>query len=169
VVLVILIYGVFFVAQFYNIIFYGYPPFISSSYKNIRKIIEIVKLRGDETVYELGSGRSRFLRMLEKKYPSLKLVGVENLFSIHFPNYLRLKLQGSKIKLLNKNIFDIDLRQADIIYCYLNNTTMIPLGLKLIAECQPGTQIISQAFSVPQLSPQKVIEADGKKIYFYTI
>ena len=91
---ILLIYGVFFVSQFYNIIFHSYPPFISSSSKNITKIIKTVKINGDETVYELGCGRARFLRMFEKKYPNLKLVGVENLFSIYLTNYLRLKLQG---------------------------------------------------------------------------
>lgn len=169
VILVVLIYGIFFVAQFYNIFFHGYPPFISTSYENIDKIIAEVHINENAVIYELGCGRARFLRMIEQAVPKTKLIGVENLFSIYFINFLRLKLQGSKIKLLHKNIFKINLNQADIIFCYLNNTTMLPLGLKLVSECRPGTLIISQAFTVPQLSPNKVIEVNGKKIYFYTI
>ena len=163
------VYFIFFVTQFYNIIFYGYPPFISSSRDNLKKIIKEININGSEVVYELGCGRARFLRLLEHLYPKIKLIGVENLVSLNLVNGIRLKLQGSRIKLLNKNFFDLNLSEADLIYCYLNNTTMVKLGEKLIKECRPGTQIISQAFSVPQLKPKRVININNKKIYFYSL
>lgn len=165
----VLVYFIFFVTQFFNIIIYGYPPFISSSPENINKIIAATEIKEQDTIYELGCGRARFLRTIEKNYSKTKLVGVENLFSLYFINKLRLKFQGSKIKLLNKNLFNLNLGEADIIYCYLNNTTMIKLGEKIVKECRGGTQIISHAFSVPQLIPTKLIKLNNKKIYFYVV
>lgn len=164
-----LVYAIFYLAQFYNIIFYGYAPFISSSQDSINKIIKIAEIKGDETIYELGCGRARFLKSIERLYPKTKLIGVENLFSIHIMNKFRLKIQGSHIKLLNKDFFKLNLSDADIIYCYLNNTTMIKLGEKIIKECKPGTQVISQTFTLPQLTPNKVENINNKKVYFYII
>lgn len=169
ILIVTLAYFVFFVAQFYNIIFHAYPPFISSSHDSIIKIIRAAEINGSETVYELGCGRARFLRTFERLYPKTRLIGVESLWSINLLNKIRLKIQGSKIKLLNEDFFKLNLSEATIIYCYLNNTTMIKLGEKIISECRPGTQIISQTFSVPNLVPLKTLMINGKKVYFYTI
>lgn len=164
-----LAYGIFYVAQFLNIFIYDYAPFISSSRSNIERIVSLIKFTGEETVYELGCGRARFLKTIEKLYPKTKLIGVENLFSIYLVNKLMLKFIGSHIKLWNKDFFKINLNDADIIYCYLNNTTMLKLGEKIIRECRPGTQIICQTFTMPQKTPDKVEEINNKKVFFYTI
>jgi len=164
-----LVYAIFYVAQFYNIVFYGYPPFISSSQDSIVKIIKATDIKGEETVYELGCGRARFLKTIEGLYPKTKLIGVENLFSVYLSSKLRLKFQGSHIKLLNEDFFKLNLSDANIIYCYLNNTTMIKLGEKIIKKCKSGTQVISQTFTLPQLTPNKVENINNKKVYFYIV
>lgn len=164
-----LVYSIFYVAQFFNIVFYGYAPFISTSRDSVAKIIKAADIKGEETIYELGCGRARFLKTIEGLYPKTKLIGVENLFSVYLSSKLRLEFQGSHIKLLNKDFFKLNLSDADIIYCYLNNTTMIKLGEKIIKECKPGTQVISQTFTLPQLTPNKVENINNKKVYFYII
>ncbi len=166
---VLLVYFIFFVSQFYNIIFFNYPPFLSTKLESIAKIISLIKIKDGAVVYEIGCGRARFLRKIETIYPTTELIGVENLFSIYFINKFRLKLQGSKIKLLNKDLLKLNLQTADIIYCYLNNNIMIQLENKIIKECKKGTQIISQTFSLPNLKPDNTIFLNNKKIYFYII
>ena len=169
ILLLVLVYFIFFINQFFNIIFHGYPPFISTSQLSLIKIIELTNINETDVIYELGCGRARFLRIIESAHPKARLIGVENLLSIFLINWFRLKLQGSKIKLLNKNLFDINLKEANLIYCYLNQALMFKLGAKIIKECLPGTQIISQAFSISQLTPVKVSLINHKKVYFYIV
>jgi len=167
--LALLIYFIFFISQFNNIIFRGYAPFISTDKITIKKILEKAKLREGTIIYELGCGRARFLRTVEKSFPKTKLIGIENLSSLYFINKLRLKLQGSRIKLLKKDFFAVNLKNADLIYCYLNNSTMRKLGEKFKEECRPGTQIVSRSFPIPQFKPEELIVVKNKKIYFYKI
>jgi SAM-dependent methyltransferase len=167
--LVFIIYVIFFISQFNNVLLKGYPPFISTDSVTSKKIISEVQTKDGMTVYELGCGRARFLRLAEKAWPRAKLIGVENLFTLYFLNKIRLKLQGSKIKLVNDDIFKVNLADADLIYCYLSGGLMEKLQEKFKRECRPGTQIVSRCFSIDQMPPEKVMTIRNKTIYFYKI
>jgi len=165
----LVIYFIFSAAQFYNVLFRGYAPFVPTDREIIRKIMSEIQVREQATIYELGCGRAGFLRLMESVFPKTKLIGVENLFTLYLVSQIELKLKGSKIRLLKKNFFAVDLKEADLIFCYLNNTTMASLGEKFRRECRPGTQIISRSFPIPQFTPEKVIEIKDKKVYFYRV
>jgi len=169
ILLVVSIYLVFLVHQFINILFRGYAPFISTDKKTIREIVSDLDIKEDSNVYELGCGQARFLRIVERNFPQAKLTGIENLITIFFINKIRLKLINSRIKLLFNNFFKINLNEADLIYCYLNNATMQSLGIKFKQECKKGTQIISRSFPIPQFEPEKIIRIKNKNVYFYKI
>lgn len=169
ILLALVIYLIFFVTQFIGVVFKGSAPFISTDRETLRKIISAVSVKEQAVVYELGCGRARFLRLIEKAFPRTRLIGVENSFSLYLINKIRLKLQSSKIELLNRDFFTLDLKDADLVYCYLNNQTMAKLGAKFAREGRPGTQIISRSFPIPQFVPEKVMEIKNKKVYFYKI
>jgi hypothetical protein len=169
ILLLIGVYFVFFVHQFFNIVFKGYAPFISTDKETIRKIIQKIDIKEGLTIYELGCGQAKFLQITEKMFPRAKLIGVENLMIIFLINKLKLKLVSSRIKLLLNDFFQINLNKADIIYCYLNNATMQSLGEKFKQECEKGTLIISRSFPIIQFKPEKVIKIKNKNIYFYRI
>ncbi len=163
---------IFLITQFFNIIFRGYAPFISTSKKVINKIFS--GLEPDKNfagkIYELGCGRAGFLKACARPYPKAKLIGIE--YSL-FP-YVIAKIQQAlgknNIEIIKQNVFKTDLRPADIIYCYLNQKMMTRLEGKFKQECRPGTQIISYAFSLPNLKPKKSVKlTTGLNIYFYKI
>lgn len=165
----VLIYYIFFLTQSFNVIIKGYAPFIATDKETTKTIINELKIKERPIIYELGCGRARFLREAEKKYLKARLIGIENLFTIYLINKIRFKLIGSRIELLKTNFFKVNLEDADVIYCYLNNSTMQSLGQKFLDECKMGTQIISRSFPIPQLTPEKIIRVKSKKIYFYNL
>jgi len=169
ILLVLIVYLIFFIAQFTNVIFRGYAPFVPTDTETIRLILKEIKIKEKSIIYELGCGRAKFLRMIEKTGSPTKLIGVENLISLYLFDKIRFKLQSSQIILLKKNFFTVNLETADLIYCYLNNNTMEKLGEKFCLECRPGTQIISRSFPIPQFKPEKIIKISNKPIYFYKI
>ncbi len=161
---------VFMSVQFYNIIFRSYAPFISSAPKVIARLMSELDLKSGGKVYELGCGKAGFLRAVSRKFPNSDCIGIEN---SPWP-YLRAKIQASmgegNIKIINSDMFKVNLADADLIYCYLNTGMMIKLETKFKTECRPGTQIISNAFPLPNSKARKVIDEKGMgKIYFYTV
>jgi len=169
IMLLFVVFAVFFTVQFYNIVFRGYAPFISSKRRVIKKIIEKLELKEDGVIYELGCGNAGFLRAARKKLPQAKLVGFEYSFLPYVIAQIQNSLSNSKISIKKENIFKVDLSQADVLYCYLNVSTMKRLEEKIKAEGRKGLEIISYQFPLPSLKAEEIL-ADGKgKIYFYSL
>ena len=168
--LILGIFAVFFTVQFYNIIFHGFAPLVSTGKNVMDRILDNLTIKDGAKVYELGCGKATFLRSAEKKFPKAEYFGVEYSFLPFVVTETQLALTDSKIKVEKENIFKTDLEEADIIYCYLNIKTMAELEKKFSAECKPGTQIISYRFHLPNKKEDKVLEIDkNSKVYFYTL
>lgn len=168
--LILLVVIFFFSSQFFNVIFRGYAPFISSKPEVIKAIMPALDLPEEAVVYELGCGKAGFLRAVEEKYPQTKLIGIEYSLLPYIVAQIQISLNKSKIKVWRKNLFKVNVGEADLIYCYLNQEMMKKLEGKFKKECKSGTKIISYAFALPNLEPEKVIDLkDKSKIYFYTM
>lgn len=167
--LVLLILLIFVAAQFFNLIFRGYAPFVSTHPKIMDKILAELKIKQNDHVFELGCGEAGFLRSIEEKFPKAQYTGIEYSFLPYFITKLQLAVKKSRIKMVKKNIFRTDLSGADMIYCYLSPRSMKKLSTKLKRECQPGTKLVSLCYALPDLQPDKTIEVDDKQIYFYTL
>jgi 16S rRNA A1518/A1519 N6-dimethyltransferase RsmA/KsgA/DIM1 with predicted DNA glycosylase/AP lyase activity len=168
ILLIVIIYAFFFLAQFYNIIL-NRAPFITTDREIIKKIISELFVPEQATVYELGCGQAMFLRLLEKKFTKINLIGVENLFLVYLFDKIKFNILGSKIEILHKNIFDINLKDADFLYCYLSDEIMDKMVEKFKRECKVGTKVISCVFTLRNFTPYKVITVNNDKIYFYEI
>lgn len=166
---VLLLINIFFAVQFFNILFRGYAPFVSSNPEVIRQILEEINLSENDKVYELGCGKAGFLHALSEKYPKVEVIGVENSPLPYLIAKIQKAFKRDKIKIKFKNLFKTNITDADLVYCYLNIKTMKRLKEKFEKECKPGAKIVSYTFEIPGFKPEKVIEAGSNKIYFYTI
>jgi trans-aconitate methyltransferase len=161
------VYFIFFVTQFYYLIFKGYAPFVSTDMRTIKAIIATLGDFQPQVVYELGCGRALFAQRAQRRWLQAQIYGVENSLSLFLLVRLGLRIRGSRIKLLKKDFFQVNLKDADLIYCYLNNATMAKLADKLKLECRSGTLLVSRRFSLPLYIPYQTIVVSGQKIYFY--
>jgi len=157
--LLILVLLTFLVEEFFNLIFKGYAPLVSSRSKVLDEAVQqfiSLDLPAGAKVYELGCGQAGFLRHLEKTIEDkekYKLVGIELLFSVFLLAKLQLFLVGSKIKIIRKNFLKMSLKDVDCFYCYLNGPMMARLSLKLKKEAKPGAILISNQFELPGYEP----------------
>jgi len=159
----------FLATQFFNILFRGYAPFISTHRRILDKALAEIKLKTNDHVFELGSGDAGFLRAVEEKYPEAKFTGIEYSFLPYLITRFQLALKKSKIKIKKKNFFKVSLEDADLIYCYLNVSMMKKLGKKFQTECKKGTKIISLNFPLPDIEEKKLIHVDKNRLFFYEI
>lgn len=155
--------------DFFNIVFRGAAPFMKAGKKVIKLILPEINLKGTETIYELGAGQADFLRSLEQKYPKANLIGVEYSRWVYWLTSLILRREKSRIKFIRQNLFETDIKKADLIYVYLIPTMMGKLSEKIRLECRPGTIVISYIFSIPNLTISKKLDINGNGIYFYKV
>ena len=75
--LVLLFATILIMADFFNMITRGFAPLFISHKRALRAIMSTIHPLSNQTIFELGSGSAKFLRMVEKKYPNTRLVGLE--------------------------------------------------------------------------------------------
>lgn len=75
----------------------------------------------------------------------------------------------SRVKLVNGDLFDADLREATVITVYLDELTNQRLKPKLERTAKVGTRIVSYAYKIKGWKPTKKIRRHGDTIYLYTI
>ncbi len=164
----ILIISIYLFSTFYEVVFLNNAPFISSSNKKIKSALEeILQLEGLKNVYELGCGEAKFLRKLKKKKPELVCIGLEyNLIPYTLAKIKNLFLKN-KLIIKKADIFNYDLSQADLIYCFLNPKSM--QTLEPIIKKLNKLILVSNTFSLPQTKAYKQINFKNSSIFFYKI
>lgn len=145
-------------------------PFVSSPRKLIPKILELMALKENQTLIDLGCGDSLFLIEAEKRY-RVKTIGYELSLPAWLLSKINIFLKRVKTKVYLKNFFKANLSEADLIFCYLWPETMSKVSEKLKKELKPGARIYSFAFALPDWPNEKMEYLDEKnkkgKIFIY--
>jgi hypothetical protein len=162
----------FFIAQFYNIAFRGYAPIVSTQREVISKVIQelgTLGVKAGAKIFELGSGFAGFSSAAAAEFSDVGITGVEYSFLPYFISRLQLALKKSPVKIIRGDILKIDLKDADIIYCFLSIRLMELLDEKFKKELKPGSVVISYQFPLPHIKPLNTIRDERKHetIFFY--
>jgi len=124
--------------------------------KSIAKIISEYKTA--KNFYDLGCAHGAFAVRIKRKFPALSVRAVDNNPIRIFFAKIRAFLFRCNIIFLRKNIFDVDLSDADIVYTYLWYGLMPPLEKKLQKELKRGAIVITNTSNFPTWKPvQKII------------
>lgn len=147
-------------------------PYVPTKKRVMRKMIEVAKLKNNEVVYDLGCGDGRLLFEAEKTKKVLT-TGYELAPIPYLLAQVHRFFYNSKTNILMANFFNANLKDANIIFCYLGPETMAKLYKKIRHECKKGTRIISNTFTVQDIKPKKIWPQNKKlrlpSIYMYEI
>ncbi len=142
-------------------------PFVPSTKHSVEAMIRLAKIHPGQTVIDVGSGDGRVL--LEAAKQGANSVGIE--INPYLVYYTRLRAFLSpyrgRVRVLWKNLWNADLKSADVVFVYLIPWKMDVLAAKLQKETKPGTLIVSNTFIFPHW---KIVRKDVKHhIYAFTI
>jgi predicted RNA methylase len=112
-------------------------------------MLVLAELRPGDVLYDLGSGDGRVVIMAAREFGA-KSIGVElrdDLVKRALNNVSELKLDRS-VQIIHKDIFDVDLTSADVVFLYLTTSANTKIKLKLEAELKLGARIISHDYEI---------------------
>lgn len=143
-------------------------PWVPTSYKVIRKMLELAGAKPGDIIYDLGSGDGRMIIEAVRSFGATA-VGIE-IDPLRFlwtkAKIFFLGLSG-RVDVLLGNFFKINISDADIVTIYLLPETNVKLINKFVSELQPGTRIVSNTFALPGF---KMINQDERlKLYVYIV
>jgi 16S rRNA A1518/A1519 N6-dimethyltransferase RsmA/KsgA/DIM1 with predicted DNA glycosylase/AP lyase activity len=141
-------------------------PFIPTSKKTARKMVEAANLKETDSVYDLGSGDGRLILMAAEK-------GVKSAVGFEINPFLnmlaRLKAKILKRKntlFITQSVFAADLSKCDKLFIYMSTKIMKKLESKIMNEMKDGALVISNTFPFYDMKPIQVID---NKIKIYRI
>ena len=132
-------------------------PYVATPPKVAREMLTIAEVKPGEVVYDLGSGDGRLVIMAVQEFGA-NAVGVElreDLVKRSLEKVSKLHLE-SRIKIVHKNLFEIDVSPADVVTLYLTTSANKKVQPKLESELKPGARVVSHDYEVLGWKPFKV-------------
>lgn len=147
-------------------------PYVPTKKQVALKMIKVAHLKKNDIVYDLGCGDGRLLFEAEKN-ADINAKGYELAPIPYFFAKIQQFFLKSKTSIQMANFFSANLKDANIIFCYLSPDIMVKLYKKIKKECKKGTKIVSNTFSVRGVEPSRVWIKNQKQklpnIYLYEI
>lgn len=124
--------------------------YVPTPMATVRRMLQLANVQRGEVVYDLGSGDGRLLLMAAQEFGA-RAVGVEiDPFRYALTRWKinRTGLEAA-VRVQWGNLFDVDLRAADVVMIYLLPKTNARLVKKLRHELKPSARIVCHAFPIP--------------------
>lgn len=110
-----------------------------------------------KVIAELGSGWGGVAMAAAVRYPDAQVIGFEgSLMPLLFSKCRKMLHPRLKnLHFVKKNFFENDMRDVDVVLCYLSNPHMAQLEPKLHKELKCGAEIVSSTFYMPHWLPRE--------------
>jgi outer membrane protein assembly factor BamB len=148
--------------------------FVPTPQDVVERMVDVAEIRSEEIVYDLGCGDGRIVVTAAQKRgcravgydidPECVNLARENAAQ-HSPDHL--------VTIEQRDIFTLDLSEADVVMLYLSlelNERLLPQ----LARLKPGARIVSHAFEIPGVPPDRVVSVPSAedhldhKVYVWT-
>jgi len=137
----------------------------------VRQMLLLAKLRRGELLYDLGAGDGRILIEAARGFGA-RCVGVE----VDPERIARLKERlastGVKAEIIEGDLMEVNLSNADVVAIYLSDSVNSKLAPKLDRELKSGARVVSLDYVLPGWKDDKQmpISSSGMKrvIYLYS-
>ncbi len=144
-------------------------PYVPTPDVVVQGMLKLADVKPGETVIDLGCGDGRIVVTAAK-------MGAKGIGYDLNPERLReanenarvAKVTG-KVQFIEKNLFEADIKSANVVTLYLLPSVNEKLKPRLLKELKPGTRIVSHSFSMGDWKPVKEQEVDGRRIYLWIV
>jgi len=132
-------------------------PYVSTPLSVVRQMLVLSELRPGELIYDLGSGDGRVVIMAAQEFGA-RGVGVElreDLVKRAIERVSELNI-SNKVKIVQSDMFNVDLSQANVITLYLTTSANEKVKPKLESELKQGARVVTHDYEILGWKPHKV-------------
>ena len=136
----------------------------------VSKMMELANVTKKDTVYDLGCGDGRIVITAAQKYGA-RGVGIDI-----DPERVKEATENvqkagvaDRVKIIRGDLFQTDISPATVVTLYLLTDLNLKLRPKLLKELNPGTRIVSHAFSMGDWKPERTADVHGTTVYLWRI
>lgn len=149
--------------------------YVGTPYDVASKMLQMAKVNKDDLVYDLGCGDARILILAAQKY-GCRAIGYDidpEMVRISRENVARNHVEDL-VKIVQADIFTLDLREADVIPMYLlpeMNQKLLPQLEKL----KSGSRLVCHNYDLEGIEPDETVDMVSNEdnadhhLYLYTL
>lgn len=144
--------------------------FVPTPNEIVDTMLKMAAVTKKDTVYDLGCGDGRIVITAAQKYGA-RGVGVDidpDRVAEATDNAQKAGVAG-RVKIVRGDLFQTDLSPATVVTLYLLTELNLKLRPKLLRELNPGTRVVSHAFSMGDWKPERTAEVGGTTVYLWRI
>jgi tRNA G46 methylase TrmB len=147
-------------------------PFVSSSEAVIHKMLEILQIKSDDILFDLGCGDGRII-VKAAETTLAKCIGIERRkeLALEARKKIRDLNLSRRTAIVFGDFFYVDLSNADIVISYLLTAVNKKLAPKLEKELKVNAKVVSHDFEFPDWKPTKFLMLNegwlDHKVYLY--
>ncbi len=136
-------------------------PYVPTPPEVVTQMLELVRPTPDDTLYDLGSGDGRIVITAAERYGTAG-VGVELDSGRVATARQNAREAGVSdlVRFVRGDLFEADLRPADIVTLYLFPDVNRKLRPTLYEHLEPGDRVVSHDFSMGSWDPDSVVSMD---------
>ncbi len=145
-------------------------PFVPTPENVVAEMLKLAGVHKGDTLYDLGCGDGRIVITAAKQY-GIRGVGIDL-----NPERIKEARENAKkagvanlVTFRNEDLFKADIRPATVVTLYLLPSVNLRLRPRLWSDLKPGTRVVSHDFDMGDWKPEKTVEIEWRKLYFWTI
>ncbi len=143
-------------------------PYVKTPDSAVEALLENIQIKPGDRVYDLGCGDASVLIAVEKKF-RCATVGYESSPFTYLRSFINVWRSRSRARIYWGNFFKANLRNADLVFCFLIQSLMSRVGVYLGEQLKPGARVICYGYPIPCWQPVRTIDVTGttSKLYIY--
>lgn len=145
-------------------------PYVPTPTAVVEEMLRVANVGPNDRLYDLGSGDGRIVITAAQKFGT-RGVGIDI-----DPQRVKEANQNAQeagvtnlVEFRQQDLFETDFSDATVVTLYLLPAVNLRLRPKILSELKPGTRIVSHAFDMGDWKPEKVVQVDGRTIYYWVV
>jgi SAM-dependent methyltransferase len=136
----------------------------------VNEMLRLANVQSTDLVYDLGSGDGRIV-ITAARDRGARGIGIDiDPQRVQEANERAQKAGVSdRVQFRQQDLFQTDFSNATVVTLYLLPELNLRLRPKLLRELKPGTRVVSHAFNMGDWKPEKVVEVDGRTVYYWIV
>lgn len=136
----------------------------------VNAMLTIANVGKKDVVYDLGCGDGRIvIEAVRQKGARGIGIDIDPQRILEATENARKAGVTRRISFRTEDLFEANFRDATVVMLYLWPHVNLKLRPKLLAELKPGTRIVSHSHTMGEWKPDKEIEVQGHRIYFWVV
>ena len=145
-------------------------PYVPTPENVVMEMLKLGGVKKGDVLFDLGCGDGRIVITAAQKFGA-RGVGIDiNPERIKEANENARKAGvGDRVEFRLQDLFEADISKATVVTLYLLPDINLKLRPKLMKDLRAGTRIVSHSFDMGDWKPEKDVQIEWRRIYFWTI